>query len=168
MAGYFPAPGINENDLAYVEKGDYASQAIPKGAFVEWNGKVRTAKAAILQGATLSASLFDDVNSGGALNQISDHIDGLNTFARSNPTFTNNKFTPSSNGILILGSNVASASAWYIYLYEGESTFISGISGSSKGATYECFSAPVKKGIEYKVAYGGITSYYSRFFDLGG
>lgn len=104
-----PNPSINENDLVIIERTDYASQAISKGAYVQWNGKLRTAKDAILQGAELSASLFDDADSdGGALNGIvtkvsalSDHLaqllkeSDLGTYAVK-VQFGNNKQGPSS------------------------------------------------------------------------
>lgn len=108
-----PTPGINENDLAIIERTDYATQAISKGAYVHWNGKLRTAKAAILQGAELTASLFDDVDSdGGALNQIADHLANLIKTGEANGTTT-------ASGNISTGINVGSALVLSAYTTEG-------------------------------------------------
>lgn len=56
---YFPKPSLNENDLAIIERGDTAAHSIEAGRYVSWHGKTGKAKTAILQGATLSESLFD-------------------------------------------------------------------------------------------------------------
>ena len=56
---YFPKPSLNENDLAIIERGDTAAHSIEAGQYVSWHGRTGKAKAAILQGATLSDSLFD-------------------------------------------------------------------------------------------------------------
>lgn len=56
---YFPKPSLNENDLAIIERGDTAAHSIDAGQYVSWHGRTGKAKAAILQGATLSDSLFD-------------------------------------------------------------------------------------------------------------
>ena len=64
---YFPKPSLNENDLAIIERGATAAHSIDAGQYVTWHGKTGKAKAAILQGATLSDSLFD-YDEDGALN----------------------------------------------------------------------------------------------------
>mgnify|MGYP006958178170 CR=1 FL=1 len=56
---YFPKPSLNENDLAIIERGATADHSIEAGQYVSWHGRTGKAKAAILQGTTLSDSLFD-------------------------------------------------------------------------------------------------------------
>jgi len=56
---YFPKPSLNENDLAIIERGDTAAHSIEAGQYVSWHGRTGKAKAAILQGTTMSDSLFD-------------------------------------------------------------------------------------------------------------
>lgn len=67
---YFPKPSLNENDLAIIERGATAAHSIEAGQYVTWHGKTGKAKAAILQGATLSDSLFD-YDEDGILNVLS-------------------------------------------------------------------------------------------------
>ena len=64
---YQLGPSFDEDEIVIVQKGDTATRSIDAGSFVLWNGKVRKAKAAILQGTELSSSLFDGCPDG-ALN----------------------------------------------------------------------------------------------------
>ena len=143
MQKLFPIPAINQNDLAIIERTDYASQAISKGAFVYWNGKLRTAKNAILQGATLSASLFDDVNSAGALNQLSDHIAKLAGLEiQCGDASGNGSFTINTSGFKYIEFTCARAGQsfgkWY---WEAVSNAVGEIHGST------AFSVSLSNGV---------------------
>lgn len=70
---YFPKPSLNENDLAIIERGATAAHSIDAGKYVSWHGRTGKAKADILQGATLSSSLFD-YDDEGALNALNASI----------------------------------------------------------------------------------------------
>ena len=73
---YFPKPSLNENDLAIIERGDTAAHSIEAGQYVSWHGRTGKAKAAILQGATLSDSLFD-YDEDGTLNTLNSKLTNI-------------------------------------------------------------------------------------------
>ena len=63
-----------KNAMSYVEDTSTASQNIPAGAYVIWEGNGYTANQAISSGDTLSLTNLDPVSTGGMINALSDQI----------------------------------------------------------------------------------------------
>lgn len=84
---YRLGPSVDEDELAIVQKGNVATRAIGKGNYVWWNGRMRKAKAAILQSQALSESLFN-VTSDGVLNDLSKYaiVASTGTIAKDSAT----------------------------------------------------------------------------------
>lgn len=90
---YFLKPSLNENDLAIIERGATAAHSIEAGQYVSWHGRTGKAKADILQGATLSESLFDYEEDG--------TLNALNASLTSNPDTSVPNCWKFPNGVML-------------------------------------------------------------------
>ena len=92
-------------NVAYNEPTNTASQNIPAGSFVFWNGGAYVANQAISQGDTLSLTNLDAVSAGGVANALNSKITNLitvaNTTVDTDSSGTSNSFFNESNGTLI-------------------------------------------------------------------